>query len=137
MLSFDITDKQIKIVRGADVRGKIKITSALTVPVSEGLIVNGHIKDIPQMATVINNAMKDNKLMGEKEAVISLSSNLMVFKEVPIPKVKPSQIRQMVVTQMQQQMGVTNEYSIAYTIAGDDEGGKGGTKVLLLPAQEI
>lgn len=70
MLSFDITDKQIKIIRGQDVRGKIKVNSAFTVPVSEGLIVNGHIKDIPQMATVINNALKDNKLTGDKEAVI-------------------------------------------------------------------
>ena len=50
MLSFDITDRHIRIIRGTESRGRIRVSSASTIDLSEGLIVNGHIKDIPKMA---------------------------------------------------------------------------------------
>ena len=45
MLSFDITDRHIRIIRGTESRGRIRVSSASTIDLSEGLIVNGHIKD--------------------------------------------------------------------------------------------
>lgn len=130
MLSFDVTDKQIRIIRGTEAGGKIKVSNTATVNVPDGMIANGHIRDIPQMANLVNEALKNNHMM-DKEAVISLSSNLMVFKELEIPKVKPTQIKQMVISQMQQSMGVTNEFAISYTIAGSvKEDGKDLLKIL-------
>ena len=84
MLSFDITDRHIRIVRGIENRGRIKIYDASTIEVSEGLIVNGHIKDIPKVATLINEELKAKK-MSDKDAVVSISSNLVIFKELHIP----------------------------------------------------
>ena len=46
MLSFDITDRNIRVVKGSDNNGKVKISSAATVAVEEGYIVNGHVKDV-------------------------------------------------------------------------------------------
>lgn len=123
MLSFDITDRQIRIIRGVEARGKIKVSAASTIDVSEGLIVNGHIKDIPKMATIINDELKSRR-MADKEAVISISSNLVIFKELHIPKAKGMQLLTMVQNQMQHTMGIADDYSISYTIAGEveDEG---------------
>ena len=120
MLSFDITDRHIRIVRGIENRGRIKIYDASTIEVSEGLIVNGHIKDIPKVATLINEELKAKK-MSDKDAVVSISSNLVIFKELHIPKAKGMQLLTMVQNQMQHTMGISDDYSISYTIAGDIE----------------
>ncbi len=130
MLSFDITDRHIRIIRGTENHGKIKVSDAHTIDVAEGLIVNGHIKDIPKMATIINTELK-NKKMADKEAVISISSNLIIFKELHIPKAKGAQLLTMVQNQMQHTMGIAEDYSISYTIAGEvEEEGVQAMKVL-------
>ena len=130
MLSFDITDRHVRIIRGTENHGKIKVADAHTIDISEGLIVNGHIKDIPKMATLINNELK-NKRMADKEAVISISSNLIIFKELHIPKAKGTQLLTMVQNQMQHTMGIAEDYSISYTIAGEvEEEGVQALKVL-------
>ena len=42
MLSFDITDRHIRIIRGTEAHDKIKVAAASTIDLNEGLIVNGH-----------------------------------------------------------------------------------------------
>ncbi|MGN1089531.1 MAG: pilus assembly protein PilM [Huintestinicola sp.] len=131
MLSFDITDRHIRIVRGTEARGRIRISSATTIDLQEGLIVNGHIKDIPKMATIINDEIRARR-MDDKEAVVTLSSNLVIFKELHIPKAKTSaQLLTMVTNQMQHTMGIAEEYSISYSIAGEvQEEGTQALKIL-------
>ncbi len=131
MLSFNITDRHIRIVRGTESRGRIRISSASTIDIQEGLIVNGHIKDIPKMATIINDELKARR-MDDKEAVVTLSSNLVIFKEMNIPKAKTSSaLLTMVTNQMQHTMGIAEEYSISYSIAGEvEEEGSQAIKVL-------
>ena len=71
MLSFDITDRNIRVVRGVEANGKIKINSAATLNLEEGLIQNGYVRDIPNVATMINGVLKRNK-MPDKEAIVSI-----------------------------------------------------------------
>lgn len=130
MLSFDITDRHIRIIRGTEANNKIRVSAAATIDLDEGLIVNGHIKDIPKIATIINEELK-NKKMADKEAVISISSNLVIFKELHIPKAKGAQLLSMVQNQMQHTMGIADDYSISYTIAGEiEEDGVAALKIL-------
>lgn len=131
MLSFDITDRHIRIVRGTEARGKIRLSAASTIDLQEGLIVNGHIKDIPRLANIINDELKAQS-MEDKEAVVTLSSNLVIFKELHIPKAKTSsQMLTMVTNQMQHTMGIAEEYSISYSIAGEvEEEGVQAQKIL-------
>lgn len=131
MLSFDITDRHVRIIRGTEARGRIRVSSASTIDLQEGLIVNGHIKDIPKMATIINDELKARR-MDDKEAVVTLSSNLVIFKELHIPKAKTSaQLLTMVTNQMQHTMGIAEEYSISYSIAGEvEEEGVQALKIL-------
>ncbi len=131
MLSFDITDRHVRIVKGTEANGRIKVSAASTIDLDEGLIVNGHIKDVPKMATLINDELKARK-MDDKEAVITISSNLVIFKELVIPKAKTSsQLLTMVTNQMQSTMGIAEDYSISYSIAGEvEEEGVQALKVL-------
>ena len=87
MLSFDITDRNVRVVKGVESNGKIKISSAATLNLEEGLIVNGHVRDVPNVATLINGVLKRNK-MPDKEAIVSISSNLTIFKEMTVARVK-------------------------------------------------
>ncbi len=119
MLSFDITDRNIRVVKGVESNGKIKISSAATVNVEEGLIVNGHVRDVPAVATLINNVLKMHR-MPDKDAIVSISSNLTIFKEMTVAKSNRGQDLQKVVKlQMQAELNLDDSYSVSYIIVGD------------------
>ncbi|MBE6838539.1 MAG: pilus assembly protein PilM [Ruminococcus sp.] len=131
MLSFDITDRNIRVIKGTESGGgKIRIHSSTDIKIDEGLIVNGYVKDIAQLATVINTGLKQ-KGIKDKEAVVSISSNLIVFRELRIPKAKASQFKTAVQMEMSKNIAVNDEQAIAYTVVGDvEEDGKTMSKVL-------
>lgn len=120
MLSFDITDRNIRFVKGSETNGKIKINSAATLNIDENLIVNGHVKDAPAVATLINSAIKMHK-MPDKEAIVSISSNLTIFKEMTVAKVKNQELQKVVKQQMQAELNLDDTYSVSYIIVGDAE----------------
>lgn len=131
MLSFDITDRNIRVVKGVEANGKIKVHSAATLSVEEGLIVNGHIKDIPNVATLINGVIKKNK-MPDKEAIVSISSNLTIFKELVVARPAKSQdMHKAVKQQMQELLNIDESFSITYVIVGEaEEKGSNGETML-------
>ena len=120
MLSFDITDRNIRVVKGVESNGKIKISSAATLNIEEELIVNGHVKDIPNVATLINGVLKKNK-MPDKEAIVSISSNLTIFKELNVAKSKNQDLSKTVKQQMQAELNLDDTYSVTYVIVGEAE----------------
>lgn len=132
MLSFDVTDRNIRIIKGQENNGKVRIQSAATLELEEDTIVNGHCKDIPRLATLINQTLRTNK-MGDKEAIVSISSNLTIFKEITVPKAKEPEFSKLVKNKMQSTMGIDDSYGVSYIIVGDVEDEENGavvTKVL-------
>lgn len=120
MLSFDITDRNIRVVKGTESNGKIKISSAATLDIEENLIVNGHVKDVPNVATLINGILKRHK-MPDKEAIVSISSNLTIFKEMNVAKVKNQDLQKVVKQQMQAELNLDDSYSVSYIIVGETD----------------
>ena len=118
MLSFDITDRNIRIVKGEESGGKLKIRSAITINVEEGLIVNGHVRDVPSIAQLIHQVILSNKMSG-KEAIVSISSNLTIFKEMVVAKSKGQDLQKTVKLQMQAELNLDDSYSVSYIIVGD------------------
>ena len=118
MLSFDITDRNVRVVKGVESNGKIKISSAATLNLEEGLIVNGHVRDVPNVATLINGVLKRNK-MPDKEAIVSISSNLTIFKEMTVARVKGQDLQKTVKTQVQAELNLDDSYSVTYVIVGE------------------
>ena len=132
MLSLDITDRNIRIIKGQENNGKVRIQSAATLELEEDIIINGHCKDIPRLATLINNTLRTNK-MNDKEGIISISSNLTIFKEITVPKAKDSEFTRLVKNKMQSTMGIDDSYGVSYIVVGDvedEENGATVTKVL-------
>ena len=124
MLSFDITDRNIRVVKGVEANGKIKINSAATLNLEEGLIQNGYVRDIPNVATMINGVLKRNK-MPDKEAIVSISSNYTIFKELTVPKTKVQDMPKQVKAQMQAEAALDDGYSVTYVVVGEVSGNDG------------
>lgn len=134
MLSFDVTDKKIRIIKGTESNGKIKISAAAEIALEEAVIVNGHVNDTNRVAVLVNQVLKRNN-MPDKEAIVAISSNQTVFKELLItPNPKESEFMREIRTQLEVQINVDDSYSVAYVIVGepeDDENGEKKQKVLV------
>ena len=133
MLSFDITDRNIRIIKGVESGGKIKISKAATLSLEEEVIINGHVKDVPRVATLINGILKKSG-MADKEAIVSVSSNLTIFKELQIPRAKEQEFAKRVRQEMQTALNIDDSYSVSYVIVGgaEDRNEAGETMVKVL-----
>ena len=130
MLSFDITDRNIRIIKGTENNGRIRISSAATLNLEEEVIVNGHVRDVPRLATLINQVLRTNK-MPDKEAIVSISSNMTIFKELHIQKAEKQQdFMKMVRAEMAAALGIDDSYSVSYIVVGDSDQTEGASKVL-------
>lgn len=130
MLSFDITDRNIRIIKGTENNGRIRISSAATLNLEEEVIVNGHVRDVPRLATLINQVLRTNK-MPDKEAIVSISSNMTIFKELHIQKAEKQQdFMKMVRAEMTAALGIDDSYSVSYIVVGDSDQTDGAVKVL-------
>ncbi|MBQ9111005.1 MAG: pilus assembly protein PilM [Oscillospiraceae bacterium] len=129
MLSFDITDRNIRIIKGTENGGKIKISAAANLDLEEAVIVNGHVNDINRVAMMINQVLKQNN-MPDKEAIVSISSNQTVFKELLIPpNSKESEFMKSVRHELQMQINVDDSYAVGYLIVGEPEEDEHGERV--------
>lgn len=133
MLSFDITDKNIRIIKGTESNNKIKITSAAEIELDEAVIVNGHVNDPNRVAGKINQTLKQANI-ADKEAIVSISSNQTVFKELMVaPNPKESEFMKNVRMELQNQINIDDSYSVGYVIIGQpeqDENGESLQKIL-------
>ena len=53
MLSIDITDRQIKLVRGVHSGNKIRVQDADMRELTLGMVSNGYITDVPMVAACL------------------------------------------------------------------------------------
>ena len=130
MLSFDISDRQINIVKGDNAASKIRIDNSVSVQVPEDMIVNGEVIQLSGLSDLLLTSLKSEQMM-DKDAVVTFSSSSIVFKELIVPKAKGNEFLQMVQNHMSQEMGISNEYSISYTVVGEaGQENPGAVKVL-------
>lgn len=120
MLSIDITDRQIKFVRGAHSGNKIRIQDADMRELSMGMISNGYVTDVPMVASELNDIIKSRDIK-EKEAIVSITSSSIVYKEMTVAKPKNMKNAAIIEAMIQSEMNITNDYNISFTIAGEIE----------------
>lgn len=118
MLSFDISDRIIYAVKGENAGGKIKIDKSCEIEIPADMIVSGEVVNLTGVSDTILKKIREENMF-DKNAIITFSSNNIVFKELVIPKAKPDQFLSMVQNQMVHEMGLTNDFSISYTIVGE------------------
>lgn len=120
MLSIDITDRQVKLVRGVHSGNKIKVQDADMRELSMGMVSNGYITDVPMVAAELNNIIK-TKDIKEKDCIVSITSSAIVYKELVIAKPKNMKNPAIIEAMIQSTMNISAEYNISFTIAGETE----------------
>lgn len=118
MLSFDFSDRQINVVKGDNTAGRIKIDKSMTIEVPEDMILNGEVINLSGLNEIISTQLRAEG-MNDKEAIVTFSSSNIVFKELIVPKGKGMEFLTMVQNQMAQEMGLSDDYSISYSIVGE------------------
>ena len=88
MLSIDITDRQIKLVRGSAQGNKIKIDEVDFREIEKGLVSNGYIADVPLVAAEIID-MINTRAIKEKDTIVSISSSSTRSLCSPSPESSP------------------------------------------------
>lgn len=131
MISIDITDRQIKLVRGVHSGSKVRVQDADMRDLTLGMVSNGYITDVPMVAAELNDIIKSKEIK-EKEAIVSITSSSIVYKELLINKPKSMKNTVAIEAMIQAEMGVTNEYNISYTIAGEMEDEEKNKKVKVI-----
>ncbi len=120
MLSFEITDSQIKLIRGVQSGAKIRIQDADIVDLSEGYVQNGYVSEVPMVAAALSELLKVKNIK-EKEAIVSITSSSIVYKEMAVAKPKNMKNPAIIEAMIQANMNITNDYNISFTIAGEFE----------------
>lgn len=118
MLSIDITDKQVKLVRGTLSGNKIRVLEVETRDLTLGSVSNGYITDIPMVAGEITDIIA-TKNIKEKEAIVCINSGSILYKELTIPKPKKITNSAAIEAMILNTMGITKEYNISYSIIGE------------------
>lgn len=120
MLSIDITDKQVKLVRGALNGAKIRVLEVETRDLTVGCISNGYITDIPMVAGEITDIIASRNIK-DKDAIVCINSGSILYKELVVPKPKKISNSAAIESMIINTMGITNEYNISYSIIGEDK----------------
>lgn len=131
MLSIDITDRQIKLVRGVHSGNKIRVQDADMRELSMGMVSNGYITDVPMVAAELNDIIK-SKDIKEKDAIVSITSSSIVYKELLLDKPKSMKNPAIIEAMIQSDMNVSNEYNISFTIAGETEDEEKNKKIKVI-----
>ena len=120
MLSFEITDSQIKLIRGVQSGTKIRIQDAEIHELSEGYVQNGYISEVPMVAAALSELLKVKNIK-EREAIVSITSSSIVYKEMAVAKPKNMKNPAIIEAMIQANMNISNDYNISFTIAGEFE----------------
>ena len=118
MLSIDITDRQIKLVRGSAQGNKIKIDEVDFREIEKGLVSNGYIADVPLVAAEIID-MINTRAIKEKDTIVSISSSSILFKELMLPNPRKLSNTAAIEAMIGSNMGISGDYNISYTIVGE------------------
>lgn len=118
MLSIDITDRQIKLVRGSAQGNKIKIDEVDFREIEKGLVSNGYIADVPLVAAEIID-MINTRAIKEKDTIVSISSSSILYKELMLPKPRKLSNAAAIEAMIGSNMGISGDYNISYTIVGE------------------
>lgn len=113
-ISMEFCSDEVKVVEGRYNKKNIIVNKSFSIPVPEGLYVDGVIKDADQFLYVLQTGLRENNVShGDVYGVIN-SSNI-IIREIRIPKVEESTIASILNYQLDDYLPVDPEgYVVQY-----------------------
>lgn len=117
-VSMEFCSDEVKVVEGRYNKKNIIVNKSFSIPVPEGLYMDGVIKDMDQFLYVLQNGLSKNNISrGDVYGVIN-SSNI-IIREIRIPKVDEKQIASILNYQLDDYLPVDPEgYVVQYIPLG-------------------
>lgn len=121
MLSIDITDTHVRLVKGRTSGKKIIIQKADTRNLIENSINNGLIKDLHMIAGEITDLLVSNKIR-EKNTIVCINSGTILYKEMLLPRTRATgkAAEWIIESMIRNDMSLSEDYNISYTIVGEE-----------------
>jgi len=135
LLSVDIGNERIKIAYLARKGRKTHLLKAIIVPTPSNCVKDGILSDLEDLAGAIKEALSLEKVK-EKNVVFSISSSKIITREVELPYLKPSKLKNVIRLNAEEYFPVNlTEYSLDYTVTDviESENGK-KAKVIVFAA---
>ncbi|MDO4555000.1 MAG: pilus assembly protein PilM [Lachnospiraceae bacterium] len=135
ILGIEIGSARIKLAVTEDGSKKNKVYRCLTVPLPDGIVDDGIIKDPQQIGEIIRGIVKSERL-GTKKAVFTVESSRIANREVTIPAVKDKNIQNLIQINSGDYFPIdVSQYQISYSKLGVEElEGKKQLKLLVAAA---
>lgn len=120
--SIYLCDDVVQAVRGRPRRGRLEIASSVSVPIPEGCLVRGEIRDAGPLRQAL--AETTRRLGGEmKRADVLVNNSLIRVKAMKLPKMRSSQISRFVRMEMGVPYKNPGEYSFDYSVLDPNKEG--------------
>lgn len=118
MLIIDITDTQVRLVRGSATDRKMRLTHGYTRELMPEAVQNGYISDSFLVAGEIDEILKSARI-SERSAIITINSSAVLFKELTLPRPRLNAKSDLIEGMVINDMGLDYSYNITYTIVAD------------------
>lgn len=117
-VSIDFAQDEIKIVEGKHTKKGIVVSKQFSLDLPEGLYENGEIQDMDQLAYLLRNSLKENKIAQADVNGVINSTNV-IMREITMPKVDEEQIRSILQYQLEDYIPINpQEYIVNFIILG-------------------
>lgn len=107
-LSMDFNADEIRVVEGKFTKKGIIVSKSLSIPLPDGLYIDGEIQDMNQLVYILKKELSDNKIsQGNVYGVVN-STNI-IMREIAIPKVDDNQVEAILSYQLAEYLPVNPE----------------------------
>lgn len=131
MISIDVTDKMVKLVRANQNGAKTRILNSIQKELTVDCVSNGYISDVPLLAGEILEMLNSEKIK-DKDLVISLNSSSILTKEMVLPR--PKKIHKSIALEAMivANMGISEDNNVSYTITNEFQDEMGNNMIKLM-----
>ncbi len=123
MVSILLDGGHAYVVEGKARRGRVRVKRHVSFTVTDGWVVNGAVRMPEQMGDRLKQALAEAKIRS-KNAVVTLDSTALLYREMVLPSASKKQLGQMVRNELRQSMGVSKDAVVDYVVVGPGDAGK-------------
>src|SRR5665647_2685921 len=125
VLSLDIGNRNMHLVQGRTRGNTADLEICQQVPTPEGAIKDGVIADASALRDALRSLVKSSRTTADR-AIISIKSTNIINREITVPMVKPEELQQLVIFEMEQYVpNISNDYAMGFVISEKTNAGGG------------
>ncbi|OJU12979.1 MAG: hypothetical protein BGN88_04865 [Clostridiales bacterium 43-6] len=115
MISIDVGTKKVCVVEGSVHSGNVTLTGWGEIAYDSDVFEEGVLIDPTTLSFLISEIIKRNR-MKSKNAVITVTNNNVIMRELILPEMKPKEMQTIVANEMQRLIGSDNKLTVDYIV---------------------